>query len=83
MHSRLEDLSVVDWCEAAFRLCCLPGAGFEDWLLCLRRQGLPAETGACKLYAITKRPRRDDTIDSLVLDHDDWREYLRHEKFLA
>jgi len=73
----------VRWCEAAGELCASPDSSFEDWLLCLTRRGLPAETGACKLYVVTKRPRADDTIGSFVLDHDDWCEYLRREKFLA
>ena len=97
MHSSLQDMSAeearailrndqapfVDWCEAAFRLCSLPGASFEDWLLCLRRRGLPAETGACKLYVVTKRPRANDGVESMIFDHDDWRDYLRHEKLIA
>jgi hypothetical protein len=73
----------VDWCQAAFRLCSLPGASFEDWLLCLSRRGLPAETAATKLYSVTNRPRLDDTIDSLILDSNDWREYLKSQKFVA
>ena len=73
----------VRWCEAAGQLCDSPDSSFEDWLLCLTRRGLPAETGACKLYVVTSRPRTDDTISSFVLDHDDWRGYLRRENFIA
>jgi hypothetical protein len=71
----------VEWCEAAFRLCSIPGANYEDWLLCLSRRGLPAETAATKLYSVTKRPL-GETIDSLILDSGDWREYLKSQKLI-
>jgi len=73
----------VRWCEAAGWLCSSPESSFDDWLLCLRRRGLPAETGACKLYVVTKRPRANDSIESMIFDHNDWQGYLRREKFMA
>src|SRR2546422_4123668 len=97
MRNSLQDMSVeeartilrddhapfIEWCEAAFRLCSLPGASFEDWLLCLSRPGLPAETAATKLYSVTKRARVDDTIAAFILDPNDWREYLKSRKPIA
>jgi hypothetical protein len=77
-----DNAAFVRWCEAAGELCASLDSSFEDWLLCLTRRGLPAEMGACKLYVVTKRPRADDTINSIVLDHNDWRDYLRREKFI-
>jgi hypothetical protein len=82
-HLRDDGAAFVRWCEAAAELCHSPESSFEDWLLCLSRRGLPAETGACKLYVVTKRPRRDDTIDSFVLDARDWQAYLKSEGFIA
>ena len=70
------------WCEAAAVLCNSPDSLFEDLLLCLSRRGLPAESGACKLYAVTHRPLRDDTVDTLVLDEQDWRDYLKLKGFI-
>lgn len=78
-----DDASFVRWCEAAGELCSSRESTFEDWLLCLTRRGLPAETGACRLYVVTKRPRADNTIHSVILDHDDWQQYLRREEFIA
>jgi hypothetical protein len=82
-YLRDDRAAFVRWCEASAELCHSPESCFEDWLLCLSRRGLPAETGACKLYVVTKRPRRDDSIDSFVLDDRDWREYLKNEGFIA
>jgi len=80
---RDDNAAFVRWCEAAAELCHSPESSFEDWLLCLSRRGLPAETGACKLYVVTKRPRRDDTIESFVVDARDWRDYLMIEKLIT
>jgi hypothetical protein len=80
---RDDNASWVRWCEASAELCHSSESSFEDWLLCLSRRGLPAETGACKLYVVTKRQRANDSIDSFVLDAENWREYLRSEKFIA
>jgi hypothetical protein len=80
---RDDNAPFVRWCEAAGELCSSGESSFADWLLCLTRRGLPAETGACRLHVATKRPRTDAAVDSFVLDHADWEQYLRREKFIA
>ncbi len=76
---KTDDTPFNKWCEAAVILCNLPNSTFEDCLLCLTRRGLPAELAACKLYVRTKRPRQDDTIESFIVDANDWRDYLKKE----
>ena len=71
------------WCEAAAVICESPNATYGDYLMCLTRHGLPAEMAACTLYTRTKRFRSDDTIQSIVLDPEDWSRYLRKEKLMA
>jgi hypothetical protein len=34
---------------------------------------------ATTLYVRTKRPRRDDSIASIILDYDDWRAYIKQQ----
>jgi hypothetical protein len=80
---KADDAPFVKWCEAAGVLCTSPDSTIEDWLLCLTRRGLPAEAGACKLYVRTKRPRQDASLESFVVDADDWRNYLKREKLIA
>ena len=80
---RDDNASFVRWCEAAGELCASSESSFEDWLLCLSRRGLPAETGVCRLYVATKRARTDDLINSVIVNHDDWEQYLRREKFIV
>ena len=65
---RNDDAPFREWCIAAQVLCESADTSFEDWLLCLKRRGLPAETGACKLYQVSHRPRKDSTVWSFVLD---------------
>ncbi len=64
------------WVEAAGVLSDSRESSLEDLIQCLKRNGLPAETAACALYVRTERPRADSTIQSVVLDHRDWSEYL-------
>ncbi len=73
----------TDWCRAAGELSSAPDATCDDLLLCLSRRGLPSEFAVCRLYSLTKRPRADDSLGSLVLDESDWRAYLKREKFIA
>jgi hypothetical protein len=44
---------------------------------------LPAEYAACALYVRTQRPKQDDRIESIILDHDDWHQYLTEQKLLS
>ena len=83
MFLRDDHAAFVRWCEAATAICNSPDSSFEDWLLCLSRRGLPAEVGACKLYALTKRRFRDDTTDAFITDAQDWRDYLRNENLIS
>ncbi len=78
-----DDARFVRWCEASFALCEAVESDYEDWLLCLSRRGLPAETAAIKLYNRTKRPRLDESIESFCMDADDWREFLRAKGFIT
>ena len=41
----------------------------------------PFET--CSPYVRTKRPRRDDTLASFIVAHDDWAAYLRERGFIT
>jgi hypothetical protein len=77
-HSRF-----ADWCRAAGELSAAPDVDYEDLLLCLSRRGLPAEFAVCRLYSLTKRPRANDKIESVVMGEADWRAYLKREKFIA
>jgi hypothetical protein len=75
-----------DWaaaCEASGVLASSRESTFDDLLACLRHRGLPAESGACALYVRTKRPRRDDTLNSFVMAYDDWAAYLRERDFIT
>lgn len=68
-----------DWprrVDAAWTLSASTEASFADLLPCLKHRGLPQEFAAMRLYLRTKRPRADDSIESFVLDPQDWSEYL-------
>jgi hypothetical protein len=52
-------------------------SSFEDLLECVKRKGLCAELAVCALYVRTARPRRDDSVQSVVLDANDWEHYLK------
>jgi hypothetical protein len=69
--------------EAAAIITSSKKASFDDLLACLRIRGLPSEWAACVLYARTKRPRKNDQIESFVLDHDDWQKYLCSLEFTS
>ena len=75
--------TLFQWGTAAAELAQAGDASFEDWLLCLSRIGYPAECGACRLYAETKRSREDETVDSFITDPVDWAAYLKREGFIA
>ena len=66
-----------EWVYAAGVITSSPESSFDDLLACLKRRGLPSEMAATTLYVRTKRPRQDDSIHSIVLDHDDWAEWLK------
>ncbi|MGN6451410.1 MAG: hypothetical protein ACTHLK_23000 [Brucella intermedia] len=63
--------------DAAATISYSPEATFADLLACLAHRGLPSEFGAMKLYLRTKRPRADDTIESFIMDRQDWTDYLK------
>lgn len=65
--------------EAASVVCDEPGSSFEDLLACLRHRGLPSEFAAMRLYKRTERPRADKF---LVMDRQDWNDYLRQRGLL-
>jgi asparagine synthetase A len=65
-----------EWVYAAGVLTSSRESSLADLLACLKRKGLPAEMAATTLYVRTKRPREDDSIHSIVLDHDDWSKWL-------
>jgi hypothetical protein len=77
---RDSSLSWQQHVEAAGAITSSKEATYDDLLACLRIRGLPSEWAACALYVRTRRPRKDDTIHSVILDHDDWQRYLiEHE----
>jgi hypothetical protein len=63
--------------DAAATISYSPEATFADLLACLAHRGLPSEFAAMKLYLRTKRPRADQSIQSFVMDRQDWTEYLK------
>ncbi|HZR21422.1 MAG TPA: hypothetical protein VFE51_29335 [Verrucomicrobiae bacterium] len=66
--------------EAAGVITSSKESSYGDLLACLRVRGLPSEWAACSLYTRTGRARQDDRIESIILDHDDWQNYLeQHE----
>ena len=74
---RDDSASFSAWVTAAGVLTSKEETTFEDLLSCLDRKGLPAEMAATTLYVRTRRPTKDESPLSLVLDSQDWREYLR------
>jgi hypothetical protein len=67
------------WVFASGVLSSSEESSLDDLLACLRRRGLPSEMAATTLYVRTKRPRRDDSIASIILDYDDWRAYIKQQ----
>ena len=67
--------------DAAGTICDSPESSFEDLLACLKHRGLPQKFEAMKLYLRTKRPRAEDSMESFVMDPQDWSEYLEKMKF--
>jgi len=65
-----------EWVYAAGVLTSSQESSLNDLLACLKRRGLPSEMAATTLYVRTKRPRQDDSISSIILDHDDWSKWL-------
>jgi len=65
------------WVTAAGVLTSTEESTLEDLLLCLDRKGLPAEMAATTLYVRTKRPLKDNSPLSLVVDSQNWQEYLQ------
>ena len=71
-----------DWpqlVEAAGLIFATPESSYSDLLECLRHRGLPSEFAAMQLYRRTKRPTGSL---GLVLDHDDWTDYLRQHAMI-
>ena len=69
--------------EAAAVITATKDVSYDDLLACLRIRGLPAEWAACRLYVLTRRPRKDASIESFSMDFDDWQRYLRDELHVA
>lgn len=67
--------------DAANIICDSPESTFDDLLACLKHRGLPREFAAMRLYLRTKRPHENDSIESFVMDPQDWSEYLEKMKF--
>jgi len=76
---RDESLPWVLHVDAAGVIASSSESTYDDLLACLRIRGLPAEWAACALYVRTRRPRKDSTVASISMDHDDWQRYLRDE----
>jgi hypothetical protein len=74
---RNDTASFSAWVTAAGVLTSSHESSLDDFLSCLKRKGLPAEMAATALYVRTGRPRSGDSIESLVVDHADWSDYLR------
>jgi hypothetical protein len=66
----------VDWALAASEIASSSESKLDDLLICLRRGGPGASPAACILYVRTKRPRKDDSIDSFSMEYRDWHDYL-------
>ena len=66
----------VDWVLAAGTLTSSLESSYGDLLACLKRRGNVASIAATALYVRTKRPRKDDSVDSFSMDYEDWRNYL-------
>ena len=69
--------------EAAGVITSSKESTYNDLLACLRVRGLPSEWAACSLYVRTGRPKKDNSIESIVLDHDDWQKYLHEHDHAA
>ena len=66
-----------NWVHATGVLTSSSESTLEDLILCLKRRGLPAEMAATALYVRTKRPQATNSIESLVVDFDDWAKYVK------
>jgi hypothetical protein len=82
MSIRDPNVSFTRHCLAAAAITASEEIQFGDLIECLRRTGLPAELAATRLYVLTGRAREDDTPSSLILDPDDWEDYLRKSKLI-
>ncbi len=65
--------------EAASVITATKDVSYDDVLACLRIRGLPSEWAACRLYVLTRRPRKDTCFESFSMNFDDWQSYLRDE----
>jgi hypothetical protein len=65
--------------EAAGIICDAPDTSIEDLLECLKHRGLPSEFAAIQLY---RRTKRSPGKLGLVVDRQDWSEYLRQHGFI-
>ena len=57
-------------------------ATFEDLLELLKIHGLPQEWAAIALYKRTKRPRDYQRAKPIIMDVENWTNYLKKEKFI-
>lgn len=57
-------------------ICDAPDTSIEDLLECLKHRGLPSEFAAIQLY---RRTKRSPGKSGIVLDRQDWLEYLRQQ----
>ena len=64
--------------KAATVLCGSPESSLEDLLACLRhRDRMVFRPAAAELHRRTGRPEKDDSVEFLVVDYQDWCDYLR------
>ena len=69
-----------DCVEAAGLLADTPETPLMYLVECLKRGGLPAELAAMKLYLRTGRPRWDASVEGVILNHDDWLNYINRQQ---
>jgi hypothetical protein len=67
--------------RAATVLCGSPESSLDDLLACLkRRDRMVFRPAAAELHRRTGRPEKDDSVEFLVVDYQDWCGYLRERR---
>ena len=80
---RNDKAGFAELAHAAVEIASSSDSTFQDLLICLKRNGYTAEIAATALYVRTKRPQIPPDITGVVLDYDDWRNYLFEKKLIA
>ncbi len=65
------------WVMAAGILTSSTESSLDDLVACLKRRGLPAEMAATALYVRTNRPRLNDSIETIILNQQDWADFVK------